>query len=349
METLIHALKDITREDFNYKSTAIAFHEKRSGSGPSGEKKIQALVRGISSEHFEVSPLDPTKPEEKIFSHDGTLLPPYPSPYSKTSRIICREFGAYLDFWVLILVHKDIWIAMIFWLRHLWIVGNPVIVLSSAKMTQLFVFTNYLDLYQNNIQTESSVFTSFFNDCHSTDIDIGLVDKWKDLPIEDFILIWCGRIVVKQLFPGPQGFRIALIQLHCGITKYDPEIEPLLQLLRLLIALKSLLLAHELSISPVSNSESAMIDLRSRTERISKDIGLEDVIEFTRKDLGDKMKMTRSTRALAGMERRLEAAVEKKLGGVEVTPEKMVDIRAEVWKEMYPSERGNTLQANIRK
>lgn len=84
-------------------------------------------------------------------------------------------------------------------------------------MASLFVSTNFLDLYQPRISTSSPTFYDFFFLCNSEslprtfkqDHDFG---KWKDLPIRNSIKEWVGKIVIQQLFPGEEGFRLALIQ-----------------------------------------------------------------------------------------------------------------------------------------
>lgn len=201
-----------------------------------------------------------------------------------------------------------------------------------------------MQLYQPGVDSSSSVFKRFFELCDSSAITelfrTVKLEDWSKMETPNFIEEVVGSLVVKQVYPEENGFILAIIQLHPGITQYNPALAPLLHPLRYLVALKHLILLHFQAISPFLSTKSSLQDLVKLTDALAKSSGLTSRLEEAKEEYGHIAQVLLSKAVKPGIQKMLEKRVlESVVDGVEMDPQELERRRIEV-KKKYFAEKG---------
>lgn len=129
-------------------------------------------------------------------------------------------------------------------------------------------------------------------------------DKWRDLPMIDFVVTFAGSAYIVELIPGVN--RLVLAQLDMGQLKYDPLISALLHRLAFYVELKEVLM-HDLNkrLRPDASLDS-LRHVRERLEQAANKSGVNDAIRKVQDELKWHFQVTRGLRTRSALERKVE-------------------------------------------
>ncbi|KAM0754814.1 hypothetical protein T439DRAFT_321861 [Meredithblackwellia eburnea MCA 4105] len=256
--THIRLEKDVPKEEFDFEETGVEFYGPLSGGSGHSHRTI-AVWSGL---------------------HDLDLLDSLPW----SEEVIRRVYGAFINFWCIILVHEDVIVAIIFLLRYLLIVEAGCCVVASSKLYRLMSS----GLIRSAIGKDFSIKSPFFVDVGSADpesvrsslcVDI----VWHDLPKPGFIKDQVGTTEVVELVQGL--WMVQLYQVDFGLFAYDPQFDHLLRRLAFVVELKAKVLASVVSLArPVTTNPDGLISVRDHCEKICSQQGINAAIESAKSD-----------------------------------------------------------------
>lgn len=219
-------------------------------------------------------------------------------PRNSSSSQISLWFQPFFDIWI-ILVHKRIWIVVIFWLRvALSIADAQVIVVTSSKVRHPCLLSHSHSCLQDlmklwplvvsgamykALRTDSpELLRRFFIDFDSTVLEDLLAPDlekvvWHDLPLVNFIAEHVGTIQVVQLANLPNSFRIVLCQLDAGIDKYDPILRSALRNVITIVEMKAEMLRRFIARVRPASERQALHLVKTLVETAWESRGLRQV------------------------------------------------------------------------
>ncbi|BGP19244.1 hypothetical protein JCM10213v2_007331 [Rhodosporidiobolus nylandii] len=229
---------------------------------------------------------------------------------------------SFVDLWAVILVHRDIVLAIILLIRAMVIIDSPCVRLDSAK-TAFHAFLATLDV-------------SFSNDLFDRELDLG---SWPEQALRDFYKE-VGRVVVAPIHPFEGGCRIFLLTGHAGQLKYDPSVEQAVSRLLVAADLKYQILVAVCRAYRPETSESALIAVRHVVESMADETGVNEEISAAKEDLGQRYRVLRGLRQLQRMS--VSGGKEEDGDGEEEADEEETtddERRRRVWEAMDRAER----------
>lgn len=127
-----------------------------------------------------------------------------------------------------------------------------------------------------------------------------------------------GTIIIRRLFPGDDGFALAIIQVHPGVAQYNSVSAPLLHRLRYFIALKHRIVIHLQSTRPILSTKNALEELSRQVFSLAEAYGIENALVDAKNRYCDTIRVHGSKSKKAGMDRRVEAQVKEASKGEEL-------------------------------
>ncbi|KAK4050807.1 hypothetical protein OIV83_003229 [Microbotryomycetes sp. JL201] len=255
----LRCLKDVTRAEFDVEETGSTFFGSLAGHGPRLHLETLAFVR------------------------DG-IRAPLAAVASSDSNQVAKTGAAFFDFWI-VLVHKEVVIAIILWIRMiLFVVECPVLIITSSKLAALI---------QGNLVNTlvpwpalQHVLQPCFSDYDSTRL-LNCQDStdnvnWHDLPIDGYLAF---------------------------VGTYDPLTAPVYRRLLCLVEAK-IRVAQVLGavLRPAFDQESLQA-LSRAIDHVCIESGLEAELFATRSQARDINFALGSVRSIAVRDRQLEADV----------------------------------------
>ncbi|KAM0790805.1 hypothetical protein ACM66B_004651 [Microbotryomycetes sp. NB124-2] len=269
----VRTLKDVTRAEFKVEETGSTFLGPLAGHGPRIHRETLEFVRSHvqdSSHSIDCDRVRSANETDACASDDHASV---------------RQLGASsVDFWV-ILVHKLVILAIIFWMRFVCcVVAAPVLVVTSAKLAAL-VHLGLIDTlvpWQNLAGLAGDVLRRCIRHFDSgslisSDHCKGEVN-WHDLPLDGFLSFIGATVVFRFVFQ----WRLVIYQLHFGAVKYDPLLAGLYR--RLLCLSETMIRVAQVlgaALKPEFDKDSREA-LQRAIEHICTESGLEDELVATR-------------------------------------------------------------------